>query len=173
RQSGHVAVQVTASDAATMVKQAEALYSFSNRIRVKVPVTGEGLQAIRIVTTAKIPVIATAVVAVPQVLFAALAGATYIAPYYSRMCEDDMNGTEILNAMLRLIERYGFPAKLLVSSLQSKEQVEECAALGAHAITIHEKTLKELVDDHPSTQDSLHRFSKDWEKAAPRRTLPL
>ena len=82
-QKGPVTAQVTADQAPAMIQQGEALFRFSNRMVIKVPVTAEGLKAIHALTEKKIPVMATAVFDPNQVLLAASAGAQYIAPYFS------------------------------------------------------------------------------------------
>src|SRR5579862_3096571 len=113
-QKGQVAVQVTANDAKTMIAQAEALHRFSDRIVVKIPVTEDGLMALHALSQ-KIPTMATAVFDVNQVLLAAKAGASYIAPYYSKICEAEINGIDTIRVMLDLLRRYAFPSQLLAA----------------------------------------------------------
>ena len=91
-QDGPVTAQVTAQDALKMIEQGESLYQFSNRIMIKVPVTKEGLKAIHGLSLKKIQTMATAVFDSNQVLLAARAGSTYIAPYFFSICEVDMSG---------------------------------------------------------------------------------
>jgi transaldolase len=171
-QNGPVTVQVTAGDTRRMTEQAEALYRFSDRIIVKIPATEEGFEAIHALS-GKIPTMATAVFDVNQVLLAAKAGAIYIAPYYSRICEADIDGIEAIRAMLGLLRRYGFSSQLLAASLRSPEQVKELADMGAHAVTLKEDVFKALIENHPLTVQSLHRFAHDWDGAKKRRALPL
>ncbi|MBS0624910.1 MAG: fructose-6-phosphate aldolase [Verrucomicrobia bacterium] len=161
-QEGPVTAQVTGETAPEMVKQAEILHSHSSRIMVKVPVTAEGLKAMHALSKKQIPVMATAVFDVNQALLAARAGAAYIAPYYSRICEEDMNGIEVLKTMLKFLNRYGLNAKLIAASIRSPEQVRECAEMGTHAITVNERVFEKLVEAHPWTVEALNRFAKDW-----------
>jgi transaldolase len=171
-QKGPISVQVTASDAKTMIKQAEALHQFSDRIVVKIPVTEEGLMAIHDLS-GKMPIMATAVFDVNQVLLAAKAGASYIAPYYSRICDEDINGIDAIREMLGLLRRYAFPSQLLAASLRSPEQVKELAEMGAHAVTLKENVFNGLIENNPQTVESIHRFKQDWMSAKSRRSLPL
>ena len=171
-QQGPITVQVTAHDAKTMVQQAEALYRFSDRIVVKIPAMKEGYEAIHSLS-GKIPTMATAIFDVNQVLLAAKAGATYIAPYYSRICEADIDGIEAIRAMLCLLHRYGFTSQLLAASLRSPEQVKELAQMGAHAVTLKEDVFMGLIENNPLTVQSLQRFSHDWGRAKKRGSLPL
>lgn len=172
-QKGPVAVQVTAENADQMTLQAKALYGFSDRIIVKVPITIEGLKTLNTLSKGGIPTMAVAAFEPNQVLLAARAGADYIAPYYSHICEADINGIEALKSMLHVLKLHRFPAKFIAASLRTPEQVTECAAMGAHAVTLNEDVLKKMVEPHPNTLQALHRFSKDWGGAKKRRTLPL
>jgi len=171
-QKGPMTVQVTASKAAEMIRQAEALHGFSDRIIVKVPATEAGFETIHAIS-GKIPTMATAVFDVNQVLLSAKAGASYIAPYYSRICEADIDGIEAIRAMLGLLKRYGFSAQLLAASLRSPEQVKELAQMGAHAVTLKEDVFMSLIEDNPMTAECIGRFTHDWRQAPTPRSLPL
>jgi len=172
-QIGPVTVQVTSENGDEMIQQGEAISQFSNRLFVKVPVTNEGLRAIHGLTERKIPTMATAVFDVNQVLLAARAGATYIAPYFSTICEADQDGFEQFKAMLRMVHRYQFPSKIIAASLKSSEQVRQCIELGVHAMTLKEDVFLSFVENHPETLKRIDRFAKDWTKAKERKTLML
>jgi transaldolase len=172
-QSGPVTVQVTANSAPEMIQQGEIVSRFSNRIMIKVPVTSEGLKAIHGLTQKKIPTMATAVFDVNQVLLAARAGATYIALYYSTICEADQDGLEQLKAMFRLIDRYKFTSKLIAASLKSSEHVRQCVEMGADAATLKEDVFLSFIENHPETLKRIDRFSKDWAGAKKQKCLGL
>jgi transaldolase len=172
-QSGPVTAQVTAEDAKKMIEQGESLYRFSNRIIVKVPVTREGLKAIHGLSQKKIPVMATAVFDSNQVLLAARAGATYIAPYFSSICELDMSGVDLFKAMFVLLDRYKYTAKLLGASLKSAEQVRQCSEIGTPAVTLNKEVFLSFIENNPETLKRVEKFSKDWQSAKARKTLPL
>jgi transaldolase len=172
-QSGPVTAQVVASLADEMVKQGEALAAFSERIIVKIPVIREGLQAIHTLTQKKIPVMATAVFDINQTLLAARAGATYIAPYFSHICEEDQDGINEMRAMVQMIQHYGYSSKIIAASLRSTEQVRECCTLGIDAVTLNEKLFEEYIEDHPLAIKALARFDREWKTAANRKLLPL
>jgi len=172
-QSGPVTAQVTAQDAAKMIQQGEALFQFSHRLIVKIPVIREGLKAIHAMAQKKIPTMATAVFDPNQVLLAARAGATYIAPYFSSICEADLEGAEQFKAMRRLLDRYQFSSKLIAASLKSGEQVRQCIEMGAHAVTLNKEVFLSFIENHPETLKRLDRFAKDWKTAKARRSLPF
>jgi len=164
-QPGPVTAQVTAEDAAEMVRQGEALRKFSDRIIVKVPVTAEGLKAIARFNESHIPTMATAVFNLNQVLLAASAKAQYIAPYFSHICEEEREGIEVMQSMLRLLNRYQFSSKIIAASLRTPEQIRECCEMGAHAVTLNGKVFHEFIEDHPQTVKSVDRFNHDWKEA--------
>lgn len=172
-QDGPVTVQVTANDAKKMVEQGLALKAFSDRILVKVPVTGEGLQAISKMSQSKIPVMATAIFDLTQALLAARAGATYIAPYFSAICELDMSGIEQMSAMIRLLTRYQYPSKLIAASLKSSEQVRDCIQLGVDAVTLNSDVFSAFIENHEETMMRLERFAKDWKTGKESKKLPF
>lgn len=172
-QQGLITVQVTGKSASEMVLQGEALHRFSPRVVVKVPVTREGLKVMHTFSKGKIPTMATAVFDENQVLLAARAGADYIAPYFSPICESDMDGIERVQKMLEMLRRYELKAQLLIASLRSAEQVKQCSALGAAAVTLNEKVFHSFIEDHPMTLESLHRFEREWKNGKKSRSLPL
>lgn len=172
-QPGPVAVQVTAPQAEKMIEQGRAIYEFSPRMIVKIPVTAEGLLAIRALTKSEIPVIATEIVDPSQFILAVQAGAHFLAPHYSKMCDEEANGISSMKLMLHFLHHYGFKAKILASSIRSKEQIIQCVSLGVDAVTIDEKVLEEWIEDHPKTKETLSRFNHDWKLAKPRSSLPL
>ena len=170
-QKGPVTAQVTAQEAKEMASQGKALHEFSSRIIVKVPVTKEGLKAIRILKLEGISVMATTVFDLNQVVLAARAGADYIAPYFSSICESDIAGFESFQSMLRFLQRYEYPAKLLAASLKSAEHVKQIAEIGADAVTLNKEVFSSLIDNNLETMKRIDRFAQDWAKAPIQPTL--
>ncbi len=170
-QAGPVTAQVTASEADGMIQQGQTLHQFSDRIIVKVPITTEGLKAIHALEQSQIPTMATAAFSLNQVLLAASAKAQYIAPYFSRICEEDQEGVEIVKTMLRLLNRYNFSSKIIAASLRTPEQIRECCEMGTHAVTLNEKVFHEFIEDHPQTVKSVERFDRDWKEVKKSQSL--
>jgi transaldolase len=170
-QSGPVTAQVIASQADDMIRQGEALAGISERVIVKIPVIREGLRAIHHLSQKKIPVMATAVFDASQALLAATAGASYAAPYFSRICEADQDGIHILRSIVQLMQRYRYPCKIIAASLHSIEQLRECALIGVDAVTIGDKLFDEWIENHPLTMKTLERFERDWKTAPHSRIL--
>lgn len=172
-QEGPVAVQVIADEADAMFRQAQALHSFSDRIIVKVPVTQQGLIAMKRLSEHEVAVMATAVFQPNQALLAALAGADYLAPYIGRMYNSGIDALEALQTMKIMYEKYELRTKLIAAALQSPEQITSCAAMGIHAITVKESLFAQLIADDPYTIDSLEGFAADWEKSRHQSSMLL
>lgn len=164
-QNGPVAVQVLAANCKEMINQAEKLRSFSDRLIIKIPVTREGLHAISVLSKKGIPVMATAIFDANQIHLAAIAGARYLALYYSKICDADINGLEIFNNMLKLLKNYRYPSKVIAASLRSSDQVSTCAQFGVDAVTMEEQVFDSYLEDNPSTLEALAKFQSDWKKA--------
>ncbi|CUI15657.1 putative transaldolase [Candidatus Protochlamydia naegleriophila] len=165
-QEGPVTVQVVADDTHEMLQQGQMLYSFSNRIIVKVPITKNGLEAIHLLVRQGIPTMATVVFHPRQALMAALAGANYVAPYISRIEKMGKDPWEMLNSMTTIFQHYRLQTKILGASLSSIEQVVKCAEIGIYGVTLKDEIFEKMIEDNPATLEGVHQFSEDWKKAS-------
>ena len=166
-QNGPLAVQVTAVDHSGIIDQAETLREFSERLIVKIPVTQEGLKAISSLSHLQIPVMATAIFTPYQALLACHSGASFMAPYFSKM-PAPLGAIETIALML---DRYGFETELVVASLKTKEHMDECFEVGVDAMTLTQDLFDLLTQDQSGTFEALDQFSKDWKKAKPSNLL--
>lgn len=161
-QPGPVTVQVVALDTPTMVEQGRKLRAFSPKIIVKVPVTAAGLEAIHILSKENIPVMGTVIFHPNQALLAAIAGASYVAPYFSRMQKSGDNPLIQIESMMKMMRQYQFKTKVLAASLKTTEQIRACAELGFHAVTVKEDLFGELVETHELTAFAVEQFQDEW-----------
>ena len=174
-QKGPVAIQVTADEAEGMVHEAKCLYQMSSRIIIKIPVTQEGLAAIHILSAMGIATMATALFHPNQAYLAALAGASYVAPYLGRMFDEGIDAWSVLQTMLAIYRQHSFKTKILVAALKSTEHITLCAEMGVHAITIKKESFDELITEHPLTEQWVKIFAQDWEdvqKKYPSKFIP-
>lgn len=162
-QDGPIAVQVTPSNSEEMIARAKALHAFSDRIIVKVPVTQQGLIAIKALAAEEIPTMATAVFQPTQALLSALAGADYIAPYYGRMFDAGIDAQAALQSMVAIYRQYGFKTKILAAAIRTTDQIITCAEIGVAAVTLKSSIFSRLLADDNDTLESLRVFSEDWE----------
>lgn len=161
-QEGPVTAQVVAATANEMVQQGINLFTFSNRIIVKVPATKEGMEAIHLLSRQGIPTMATIVYSSQQALLAALAGANYVAPYLSRLEMAGGNPTQLLESTQQIFNNYHLKTKILAASLSSVQQIMKCAELGIHAITLKEDLFDQFLENQPLTLQSNAIFIQNW-----------
>lgn len=163
-QEGPIAVQITSKNVSEMVQEGQYLYDISERIMVKVPVTEQGFEAIYLLTRRGIPTIATVVFTPLQVLFAAQAGAFYVAPYVSHIEKQGENVQNVISSMQKILADTKKETKILAASLNTTEQIQICAELGVEAITLKETMLDSLLKTHPLTQSLTTKFEEDSKK---------
>lgn len=166
-QTGPVAVQVIAADTQAMIKQAHALWQFSPRLIIKVPVTEAGLACMHALTQDAIPVMATAIFEPQQALLACKVGAAYLAPYIGRIRDQGTDPWLVLKEILNIKQNYAYPCKILGAGFRAKEDFTTCAALGVCAATIPEKIFQLLFLPSVGLTKALNDFTNDWQKAEP------
>lgn len=168
-------VQVTSSDADTMVAEARKLADFVGAgFHPKVPVTAEGIKAIRRLSGLGFRVTATAIVTAQQALMAAVAGAAFTAPYVNRLDMIGGDGVKVVADIVHLFRVHALPTRLLTASFKNVQQVHDVAMAGAHSATLPPDILEALIR-HPLTDSGIAGFSDDWASAygAGKTTLDL
>ena len=161
-QEGPVTAQVVSDDTFEMVQQGQTLYSLSNRLIIKIPLTKNGLEAVHLLSRQGIPTMATVVFQPRQALMAALAGANYVAPYLGRMEKAGIDPWAGLQNILHLFQNYRLKTKVLGASLQTVDQVMKCAAAGIYGVTVKDDLFDKLIDDDAMTLKAVEKFTEDW-----------
>ncbi|WP_026789978.1 transaldolase family protein [Pleomorphomonas oryzae] len=166
-------VQVTGSDADTMVAEARKLADFVGAgFHPKVPVTAEGIKAIRRLSGLGFRVTATAIVTAQQALMAAVAGAAFTAPYVNRLDMIGGDGVTVVADIVHLFRVHALPTRLLTASFKNVQQVHDVAMAGAHSATLPPDILEALIR-HPLTDSGIAGFSADWATAYGEGTTTL
>jgi len=160
---GPVSLETVSPDAPGMVSEARDLAAIGNNVVVKIPMTTEGLKAVRMCRSEGINTNVTLVFSPVQALLAAKAGASYISPFIGRI--DDIGGTgmDIIADIVRIKQNYGFDSEIIVASIRHPGHVLESALLGADIATIPFKVIGQL-SKHPLTDVGIKLFLADWEK---------
>ncbi len=159
---GPVSAEVISLDAEAMVKEARELRRIADNIVIKIPLTLEGLKAVRILSEEGIPTNVTLCFSPNQALLAAKAGATYISPFVGRLDDIGDDGMGLVRDIIEIYDNYGFDTEVIVASVRHPAHVLLSAKMGADIATIPFKTLTLLVK-HPLTDVGIERFLKDWE----------
>jgi transaldolase len=160
---GPVSLEVVSLDAEGMVKEARDLMQYGPNVVVKVPMTAEGLKAVRTLKGMDIETNVTLVFSAAQALLAAKAGAAYVSPFLGRLDDVGQDGMELVQQILTIIYNYGFSPRSIAASIRHPLHVLDAALSGAHIATVPFKILKQLMN-HPLTDKGIEAFLKDWEK---------
>lgn len=157
---GPISAEVLAVDLEGMLKEARAWSKVAPNIVVKIPLTLEGLKAVKICSQEGIPTNVTLCFSPLQALAAAKAGATYISPFIGRLDDISTEGMKLIEDILTIYRHYDIQTQVLVASIRSLGQVLASAKLGAHCVTIPPKIFDQLLQ-HPLTDAGLAVFMKD------------
>jgi transaldolase len=146
-----------------MIEEARRLSRMGENIVVKVPMTTEGLKAIKVLVSEGIKTNTTLVFSPTQALLAAKAGTTYVSPFIGRLDDIAQTGMELIEQIVTIFTNYGFESQVIVSSIRHPIHVLEAALIGADVATIPYKVIEQLVK-HPLTDIGIERFLADWKK---------
>lgn len=160
---GPISAETVSLDAEGMMKEARVFAKIHKNIVVKMPMTLEGLKAVRIAAKEGIKTNVTLVFSPTQALLAAKAGATYASPFVGRLDDISQNGMDLIDQILTIYKNYGFTTEVIVASIRHPMHVVESALMGAHVATIPFKVIEQL-SKHPLTDIGIEKFLKDWEK---------
>ncbi|SHH74455.1 fructose-6-phosphate aldolase 2 [Caloranaerobacter azorensis DSM 13643] len=159
-----VHAQVVSKDYQGMIEEAEFLSKRYKNIYVKIPVTVDGLKAIKELSNEGIKTTATAVFTAHQAALAAKAGACYIAPYVNRLDNISGEGVKVVKDIIKIINNYDFNTKVIAASFKNSQQVIDVIKEGVHSITVPADVMKSMMG-HPLTDYSVDKFIFDWERA--------
>lgn len=160
---GPISAEAVSLDAKGMISEARELSRIHKNIVVKIPMTLEGLKAVKTVSAEGIKTNVTLVFSPVQALMAAKAGASYVSPFVGRLDDISQPGMDSISQILDIFDNYGFKTEVIVASVRNPVHVLESAIMGAHVATIPFKVLEQL-SKHPLTDIGIDRFLKDWEK---------
>jgi len=160
-----VSAQVTATDAAGMIKQGEEYAGWHKHVVVKVPMTTEGLKALTHFKKKNIRTNTTLVFSANQAILAAKAGASIISPFIGRLDDAGEDGMALIAEIMDIWDNYDFKTEVLVASTRHPRHIADAARLGAHICTIPYDVFMKLPQ-HPLTDIGLDRFLRDWAKVS-------
>ena len=160
---GPISVEAISMDAEGLIKEARELSKVNKNIVVKIPMTEEGLKAVKKVSQEGIHTNVTLVFSPTQAILAAKAGATYISPFVGRLDDISHIGMDIVGQIVTIYDNYDFSTEVIVASIRNPLHVVEAALLGADISTIPFSVIKQLVK-HPLTDIGIEKFLSDWKK---------
>lgn len=160
---GSVSAEVISENAEGMIKEGKELAAIAPNITVKVPMTLEGLKAVKAFSDLNITTNVTLIFNANQALLAARAGATYVSPFLGRLDDIGQDGMTLVATLSEMFNVHNIKTKIIAASIRNPIHVIDAALNGAHIATIPFNVLSSLVQ-HPLTDQGIEQFLADWNK---------
>ncbi|MBV2241081.1 fructose-6-phosphate aldolase [Bacillus inaquosorum] len=160
---GSVSAEVISLKAEEMIEEGKELAKIAPNITVKIPMTSDGLKAVRALTDLGIKTNVTLIFNANQALLAARAGATYVSPFLGRLDDIGHNGLDLISDVKQIFDIHGLETQIIAASIRHPRHVTEAALRGAHIGTMPLKVIHALTK-HPLTDKGIEQFLADWNK---------
>ncbi|EAC2496188.1 fructose-6-phosphate aldolase [Listeria monocytogenes] len=161
---GPISGEVVSLEADEMIAEGRVIAKIHPNMVVKIPMTGEGLAAVKVLTEEGIKTNVTLVFSATQALLAARAGATYVSPFLGRLDDIGDDGLVLIRDIADIFEIHGIPTEIISASVRHPTHVIECAKAGADIATVPFKVFEQMLK-HPLTDSGIDKFLADWEAA--------
>lgn len=161
---GPISAEVLADDAEGMVEEGKVLAGLDSHVVVKIPMTGEGLKAVSLLSGLGIRTNVTLIFSAGQALLAARAGASYVSPFVGRIDDIGWDGVELIRTIAEIFRLHEIKTEIIAASVRKPQHITQCALAGAHIATVPCQVLMDTMK-HPLTDSGIARFKADWAKA--------
>lgn len=161
---GPISGEVISEDAAGMIKEGRKIAAIHKNMIVKIPMTGEGLKAVNVLSKEGIKTNVTLIFSATQALLAANAGATYVSPFLGRIDDISMDGMDLVRSIADIFSIHGIETEIIAASVRNPIHVVEAAKAGADIATIPYNLAMQMIN-HPLTDQGLEKFKADWASA--------
>jgi transaldolase len=161
---GPISAETVQLRAEEMIPEAREIAAWHPNVHVKIPMTREGMKALKVLSAEGIKTNVTLVFSLNQALLAAKNGATFVSVFLGRVDDIGGDGMAVVRQCVDVFENYGFDSQVLAASIRHPLHVVQAAEAGAHISTVPYKVIKQMFE-HPLTDIGLERFLADWEKA--------
>ena len=164
---GPISAEVISLETEGMVREGIEWSKVASNVVVKIPMTTEGLKAIRLLSEQSIATNCTLIFTPVQALMAAKAGAAMVSPFVGRLDDIQVVGMEVIEQIVEIFSNYDIGTEVLVASIRNPLHVVDAARIGADIATMPYAVLQSLAK-HPLTDIGIERFLADWEKVKER-----
>lgn len=154
-------VKATTVDAEGMIKEGQEIAAIHPNMVVKIPMTVEGLKAVKVLSAQGIKTNVTLIFSANQALLAARAGATYVSPFLGRLDDISMPGVNLIEDIVQMFDNYGLDAQIIAASVRNPIHAMDCALAGAHIATIPYNVIVQMTK-HPLTDQGIVKFQQDY-----------
>ena len=158
---GPISAEVISLKADGMVAEARELAKIHENIVIKIPMTAEGLKAVKVLSKEGIKTNVTLIFSAAQALLAAKAGATYVSPFVGRLNDIASNGMDLIADIALIFGNFGIETEIISASVRGPQDVVDCAKCGADIATVPYKVFKQMIA-HPLTDAGIEKFLADW-----------
>ena len=154
-------VKATTVDAEGMIKEGREIAAMHPNMIVKIPMTAEGLKAVKVLSSEGIKTNVTLIFSANQAILAANAGATYVSPFLGRLDDINMAGIDLIRDIAEIFDIYGYDTEIIAASVRNPIHVTDCALAGAHIATVPYSVIETMIN-HPLTTAGIEKFQKDY-----------
>ena len=159
---GPISAEVIDLNHEGMIKEARELAKIHKNIVIKIPMTLEGLKAVKVLSLENIQTNVTLIFSATQALLAARAGATFVSPFVGRLDDIDTDGVSLIEEIADIFAIHNIDTEIIAASIRGPLHASAVARAGAHIATIPHNVLLQM-SKHPLTDSGIERFLKDWE----------
>lgn len=159
---GPISAEVISLDSEGMIREAVELAKIHKNIIIKIPMTAEGLKAVKVLSSENIKTNITLIFSAGQALLAARAGATYVSPFVGRLDDISTDGMELISEIVDIFNYHNIKSEIIAASIRHPMHVTQAARIGCHIATVPYKVLVQMTK-HPLTDRGIEQFLKDWE----------
>ena len=154
-------VKATTVDAEGMIREGREIAAIHPNMVVKIPMTVEGLKAVKVLSSEDIKTNVTLIFTANQALLAAEAGATYVSPFLGRLDDINQPGIELVRTIAEIFAVYGYETEIIAASVRNPIHVTDCALAGADIATVPYKVIEQMTK-HPLTDQGIEKFQADY-----------
>ena len=154
-------VKATTTDAAGMIAEGREIAAIHPNMVVKIPMTVEGLKAVKVLHAEGIKTNVTLIFSANQALLAAEAGATYVSPFLGRLDDISQPGIDLVRDIAEIFEIYGYDTEIIAASVRNPIHVTDCALAGADIATVPYSVIVQMTK-HPLTDQGIEKFQADY-----------
>ena len=154
-------VKATTTDAEGMIREGREIAKLHQNMVVKIPMTVEGLKAVKVLTAEGIKTNVTLIFTANQALLAARAGATYVSPFLGRLDDISVRGVELVEEIAEIFAVAGIETEIIAASVRNPMHITDCALAGADIATVPYKVLEQMTH-HPLTDAGIRKFQEDY-----------
>lgn len=154
-------VKATTTDAAGMIAEGREIAAIHPNMVVKIPMTVEGLKAVKVLHAEGIKTNVTLIFSANQALLAAEAGATYVSPFLGRLDDISQPGIDLVRDIAEIFEIYGYDTEIIAASVRNPIHVTDCALAGADIATVPYSVIIQMTK-HPLTDQGIEKFQADY-----------